>query len=173
MNEFEINKLINDKDAVDTKIKEFIQRKVLFKQKISKQEIQGHILKAEHNSRFVSTIIEKEYFDWAITGCYYSVYHSALALIQSKGFTSKNHFATLCVLIKEFYDNELSKYHIEIFSNLLDYEEILFYVESKNKREEASYSSKIIFDKNYVEELRVNTALFLSKAKDILRDFID
>ena len=98
-----------------------------------------------------------------MTGCYYTCYHAALALIQTKGYTSKNHLATLCVIIKEFYRKELTKEDIEILSNFMDYEDILFYVETKNKREDATYSTKTLFDKKEIERLRIQAALFVNK----------
>ena len=94
----------------------------------------------------------------------------ALALIQTKGYTSKNHLATLCILIKEFYKKELSKEDIELLFSFLDYEDILFYVETKNKREDATYSTKTLFDKKDVEKLRIQATMFVNKIKDILSE---
>ena len=107
MKEYDIQKLINNPKIVNEKIKELMKKELLFKQDVDKEEINGHILKAEHNLRFVADIIQNKYFDWSLTGCYYSCYHAALALIQTKGYTSKNHLATICIIIKEFYKKEL------------------------------------------------------------------
>ncbi len=52
----------------------------------------------------------------------------------------------------------------------LDYQEMVFYVQSKEKREDASYSTKIKFDKPLVNELRIKAALFVDKAKQINRE---
>jgi len=170
MREYDLQKLINNPAIVDEKIKELMEKKLLFKQEVDKEEMKGHLLKAEHNLRFVSTIAKEKFFDWALTGCYYSCYHAALALIQSKGYTSKNHLATLCVIIKEFYKKELTKEDLEILSNFLDYEDVLFYVETKNKREDATYSTKTRFDKKEVERLRIQATMFVNKIKDILKE---
>jgi uncharacterized protein (UPF0332 family) len=91
-----------------------------------------------------------------------------LALIMTKGYSSKNHLATLCVLIKDFYKKDLTKEDIETLSNLLDYQDVLFYVESKNKREDATYSTKIKFSRQEVEQLRIKSNLFVAKIKNIL-----
>ncbi|NQV09360.1 HEPN domain-containing protein [Candidatus Woesearchaeota archaeon] len=168
MKEYDIQRLINNPEMVEEKLNEFIRDKSLFKQEVDKEEIRGHLLKSEHNLRFVAEIASKKFFDWAITGCYYSCYHAALALIQTKSYTSKNHLATLCVIIKEFYKKELSKEDIEILSKFLDYEDVLFYVESKNKRENATYSTKTLFDKKEVEMLRIQATMFVNKIKEIL-----
>jgi len=45
---------------------------------------------------------------------------------------------------------------------------LLFYVESKNKREDATYSTKSKFDKNEVEKLRIKAILLVAKFKSIL-----
>jgi len=170
MKEYDFQKLINNPEIIEEKIKEFMERNVLVKQEIDKEEIKGHILKAENNLRFITTIAKEKFFDWALTGCYYTCYHAALALIQSKGYTSKNHLATLYVIIKKFYKKELTKEDIEILSNFLDYEDILFYVETKNKREDATYSTKTLFNKEEVEKLRIQTTMFVNKIKDILKN---
>ncbi|RME55056.1 HEPN domain-containing protein [Candidatus Woesearchaeota archaeon] len=172
MREYDLQKLINNPEIVDKKIKELMEKKLLFKQEVDKEEMMGYLLKAEHNLRFVLKIIKENFFDWALTGCYYSCYHAALALIQSKGYTSKNHLATLCVIIKEFYKKELTKEDVEILSNFLDYEDVLFYVETKHKREDATYSTKTHFDKNEVERLRMQATMFVNKIKDVLKEVI-
>src|SRR3989338_10266089 len=168
MKEYDLQKLINNPTIVDEKIKELIKKKLLFKQDVDKEEVKGHILKAEHNLRFVADIAQKKYFDWSLTGCYYTCYHAALALIMTKSYTSKNHLATLCIIIKEFYKKDLTKEDIETLSNLLDYQDVLFYVESKNKREDATYSTKIKFSNQEAEQLRIKSNLFVAKIKAIL-----
>lgn len=101
--------------------------------------------------------------------CYYAIYHSALALILSKKFHSKNHDATICVLIKEFYNKELTKEDINIL-NMLDIQDVLFYAEAKNKREDANYSTKTKFDSSEVETIKLKTRLFVNKAVSILKN---
>ena len=168
MKEYDLQKLINNPEIVEEKIRALIDEKLLFKQEVDKEEIKGHILKAENNLRFIKTVVEDKFFDWALTGCYYACYHAALALVQTKRYTSKNHLATLCVIIKEFYNKKLTREDIELLSNLLDYEDILFYIETKNKREDATYSTKTLFDPKEVERLRIQAAMIVNKVKDIL-----
>lgn len=168
MKEYDLNQLLNNNIIVETKIKEFFDKKILKKQAVDLEEIKGHILKAEHNLRFVLENVKIGFFDWAITGCYYACYHAALGLILTRGYSSKNHAATLCILIKEFHKKELSKEDIEILSNFIDYQDLLFYVESKNKREDATYSTKFGFDKKEAEQLRIKAVMFVSKIKSLL-----
>lgn len=167
MKEYDLNQLLNEPKKVEELINSLLQKKLIQKQAPDKAEIEGHLLKANHNLRFVSQT-KAEFYDWAVTGCYYACYHSALALIMTKSYFSKNHLATLCLLIKHFYQKELNKEDFEIFSRFLDYQDILFYVESKNRREDAAYSTKIIFQKNEVNQLKIKAALFVDKIHQII-----
>jgi uncharacterized protein (UPF0332 family) len=168
MNIYELNRLLDNKELIDAKIKECIDKNNLVIQNVSVSKIEGHIQKSEHNLEFVHENINLGFLDWAIAGCYYACYHAALSLIMSKGYFSRNHLATLYILIKEFYDKGLDLDDVKILSELLDYHDVLFYVESKNKREDATYSSKIFFDKDDVELLNLKSKLFISKVKALL-----
>lgn len=171
MKQFDLDNLIENKQLVEQKLIEFREKDILKNQPIDEMEVQGHIQKSEHNLRFIQDNLKLGYFDWCLTGCYYTVYHSALALLIRRGFTSKNHYATLCVLIKEYYNNGISKEDILLIDRFfLDYQDLTFYVESKNKREEATYSTKRMFDKKLVELLRIKAALFVDKVKGILNN---
>ena len=169
MNEEQLKKILNNPKIVDKKIEFYIKKKVLVKQEFEEAEMKGHIEKAEHNSNFIQDTLKQDYTDWAIVGCYYASYHIALALLLKKGFASKNHDATLCILIKHYYQNGLSREDIELINKTyLDNNDILFYVQSKNERENASYSSQIAFDKKLVSDLRLKTLLFVNKGKEII-----
>lgn len=166
---YDLDRLMTDTQLLEQKLENFELERILRRQSADGVEIRGHIEKAEHNLRFVQDNLGLGYLDWCITGCYYAVYHAALALILTKGYSSKNHQATLCILIKEYYRHGMNQDDIYLVNNFfLDYQDLLFYVESKNKREEASYSSTRVFDKKLVEGLRIKAILFVNKAKDIL-----
>lgn len=53
---------------------------------------------------------------------------------------------------------------------MLDYQDVLFYIESKDKREDATYSTKLKFNQSEAEQLRVKAVLFINKIKLILKD---
>jgi len=168
MNLYELNLYLNDEEKLNNKIKELIRQETIKRQDLDEDEIRGHIMKSEHNLKFVTDNIKLKYFDWAINGCYYASYHSALALILTKNYSSKNHLATLLILIKEFYKKGLNKQEIEDLVKLLDYQDILFYVESKDKREKATYTTRTTYDKKEVEEIKLKSSLFVSKIKNML-----
>ncbi|HLC47362.1 MAG TPA: HEPN domain-containing protein [Candidatus Nanoarchaeia archaeon] len=171
MKEYDLNLLIKNGQVVDERMQEFAQKDMLKKQNPDEEEIQGHIEKAEHNLEFVKDNLRLGYHDWCITGCYYASYHIVLALIMTRGYTSKNHLATLCTLIKEFYNNGIEREDLEMIDSLfIDYQDLIFYVESKNKREDATYSSKRLYDKSMVESLRIKATLFVDKVKGIIKN---
>jgi len=165
MDERDLKRLLEDKEYLKKKILFHQENNTLF-QSDSTFEIKGHLDKARHNLSFLKEI-KSEYNDWMLVACYYAAYHAALALILSKKYFSKNHDATLCILIKEFYSMELSKEDIMLL-NMFDTQDLLFYVESKQNREEASYSTKTKFDDKKVNNLKIKTTLFVNKAQKII-----
>lgn len=163
MNEHELKKLLENNSEVDIRINEHLKKQRLFRQQPDMNEIEGHIAKSKHNLNFAD---DTKYSDWVLVGCYYAAYHMALALIMTKGYYSKNHDATLCVLVRHFHllQDEL----ILLNSIALDTQDILFYVEAKNKREEASYLTQTSFDKNTINSIKLKTILFINKANEII-----
>lgn len=141
------------------------------KQEVEIQElVQGHIDKADHNLKFVKSTLElKEFNDWAIVSAYYSIYHASLALCALKGYSTKDHLATLLILIKEFYQKELNKEEIEMVSKTtIEKEEVLYYIEAKAERKKASYSTKIVFDEKEADTIQKKAISFVNKVKDII-----
>ena len=75
----------------------YVKKGMLIK---SKREENLYFKKSEHNLNFANWLKDKpieklrrlfddSFYDWVIVGCYYTIYHSALALITKKGFSSK------------------------------------------------------------------------------------
>ncbi len=135
-----------------------------------KELVEGHINKANHNLKFVKSTLElKEFNDWAIVSAYYSIYHASLALCALKGYSTKDHLATLLILIKDFYQKELDKEEIEMVQKTtIEKEEVLYYIEAKAERKKASYSTKILFDEKEAEILQKKAISFVNKVKEII-----
>jgi len=135
-----------------------------------KELVQGHLEKANHNLKFVkSTMDLKDFNDWAIVSTYYSIYHASLALCALKGYSTKDHNATLLILIKEFYQKGLEKAEIEMINKTtVEKEDVLYYVQARTQRNKASYSTSKIFDASEVESLRKLAINFVNKAKEII-----
>jgi len=171
MNNIELIKLLGNQKKLDDKIEFYLKKGMLVKQEIIESEIKGHIQKSEHNINFVQDISFENYSDWAVVGCYYASYHIAIALALKKGFVSKNHDATLCILIKYYYKKYLDGKDLEMFNEIyLNNKDILFYADSKKEREKASYSTQTIFNKENVLDLKKNTLMFVNKCKEILEE---
>jgi uncharacterized protein (UPF0332 family) len=168
MRERELKELVSDKGLLDRRIEEYMERRELLRVQSAKAEIEGHLAKAKHNLLFAKKSNEIGFPDWSIVGSYYACYHAALSLIMTRDYYSKNHMATLYILIKEFYGKVLDIDDMQTINTLLDYEDVLFYVEAKQKREDASYATARRFAPADAESLRVKASLFVSKILAIL-----
>lgn len=169
MNLKELNLIIKNKSLLRKRLEFFSKKRIIQRVPLDKAEVLGHIEKAEHNLNFVKDNLNLGYGDWCVTGCYYAVYHAALALILSKGIYSKNHDATLCLLIKEYFNKGINQEDIFLINEFfIDYLDLVVYVQAKDKREDATYSTKYKFDKESVEDLRIKAIAFVNKCKTIL-----
>jgi len=161
--------LIKNEQELNKEIEFHLSKKNLAKIEKDIFAIKGHLQKAQHNLEFINDLNEDKYPDWVLVGCYYAVYQSALALLINKGFFSKNHDATLCILIKEYLKKELSEDDINLLNNSqLRNEDLLIYINSKAEREKASYSTQILFDKKTVVEFKKKAIIFVNKCGGIL-----
>ena len=161
---------LEDESRRESDFQEYMRSWKIRKENETKELVLGHLEKADHNLKFTKAILGlKEYNDWAVVGAYYSMYQASLALCAFRGYSTKDHNATLLVLIKEFYHNGLEKEEIESVGNIgIEKEEVLHYTEAKAERKNAAYSTKIIFDKSEAEMLRIKAINFVNKAKDII-----
>ena len=161
-----IDELIKNKKTLDEIYNFYIKKKIIIKKDSDLSK--AHIAKSNSNMEFVDFLLKNNKFlDWCIVGLYYAVYHASLALLSRKGFSSKNHNATLCFLIKNFSD--FSKEEIELIDNLrISREEIEFYSGLKEERGKASYSTTLLFKREDVEEFREKSISLINKIKAIL-----
>lgn len=134
----------------------------------AKDLVKAHLEKSKHNLGLVNLLIENgKYNDWIIVSLYYALYHSCLALLANKGYSSKNHTATLLFLIKNYSD--FSCEEVEMIEELsISKSDAEFYTDLKQERHNASYSTKNIFTKDKVTELRKKTISFINKVEAIL-----
>ncbi|MCK5283305.1 MAG: HEPN domain-containing protein [Nanoarchaeota archaeon] len=161
---------LEDEEKRDADFQKYLASKKIKKETETKELVQGHIEKADHNLKFVkSTLDLKEFNDWAIVSAYYTIYHASLALCSLKGYSTKDHSATLLILIKEFYNQGLDEDEIEMISSTtIEKEEVLYYIEARSKRTKASYSTQKIFDRKEAESIRLKAIAFVNKVKEII-----
>ena len=164
---------MEDESKRENDFKSYLASNKIRKESEIKNLVLGHIQKANHNLKFSKYIFDtNEFNDWVIVGAYYAIYQASLALCALKGFTSKDHSATLLILIKEFYKKGLNKEDINIIGNInLEKEDVLNYIESRRKRKEASYSTQSLFNKEDVDKLRLNAIMFVNKIKYIIDSY--
>jgi len=161
-----IEELVADKKKLDEAYNLYIKKKLL--KKSDSNLSKAHLFKSDSNMEFVDFLLKNDKFpDWCIVGLYYSVYHASLALLSHKGYSSKDHNATLCFIIKNF--SEFSKEDMELIDNLqIKKDEIEFYSSLKEERRKASYSTSLLFDKTTINDFRKSSIQLINKIKAII-----
>src|SRR3989338_4542379 len=139
-----IDKLFSDKEYLEKEINFFVTKKQIKKIENNKELVNAHVKKSRHNLEFYK--LNKEYSkfnDWLIVTLYYSLYHSALALITNRNYSSKNHYATIIILIKEY---GITKDEVKLMDELLiSKEDAELYTNLKDDRHDGSYATNIKF----------------------------
>jgi uncharacterized protein (UPF0332 family) len=98
--------------------------------------------------------IERKKFKWATIQGYYSMFHSARALLFEKGYREKSHYALL-VAIRELYRNAIEH------SLIRDFEHCMYL------RQEADYGLK--FSENGAMDVIETAERFLERTAAILK----
>lgn len=133
--------------------KRFVEERKLIRisvdRKLILKEIEGAISDLEEAKDSLS----RKKFKWAIIQGYYSMFHAARALVYSKGFREKSHYALL-VALRELFKNQLESELIENFE------------EAMSLREEADYG--LVFSEEGATSIVNNAGKFLNKVKEIL-----
>ncbi|MFH1072441.1 MAG: HEPN domain-containing protein [Nanoarchaeota archaeon] len=170
MRQEDFHELFTNPGQISEKIRQWQKKRIIKSHPPEHSVVLGHLQKSSHNLQFVNDVRKLGYADWAITGCYYALYHAALALIVKKGFMSKSHDATLLLLIRHYYRKGITEQDINL-ANILyfTHQEMTFYLDARIKREKASYSSSWIFDAGLVSSMQKETIAFIDKAKQILK----
>lgn len=162
-----IEKLFSNKEYLQKELQFFLTKKQIKKIEENKELVIAYLKKARHNFSFYKLNKENHnYHDWLIVTLYYSLYHCALALITHKNYSSKNHYATILILINEYaisieealLINELSinKQDAELYTNL------------KTDRHDASYATETKFTKDKILNYEQKVANFINKAEEII-----
>ncbi len=173
--------LLKDKNLCKQWVDSYMGRKVL-KETTLKPDI--FLKKAKHNLDFANWVYgkhEKEikslfkdnnFYDWVICACYYSIYHSTLALMAQEKMSSKSHTATLCAVIYFYYHNQrvLEKEHIQLISASIEREDVEIINRAKSLRERASYNASETFEQTLADKSKNNAIKFLTKVQEILEN---
>lgn len=164
-----LTRLFTDTNFLEQEINFFLTKNHLRTIPENKSLITAHLDKAKHNLEFYK--LNKDYdkfLDWLIVTLYYATYHCALALLTKKKYASKNHYATLLILIKEY---NISKDEAEFIRELsISREDAEFYTALKKDRHNASYSTHLLFDKNKIKQYENKVIDFINKTEEILEN---
>ena len=128
----------------------------------------------EHKYSIGEKLPNKTFYDWCITIYYYSIYHTALALLTKLRYSSKNHLATIATLTLFYYhrENILEKEDIEFIIREINLqkEDIDLLISSKDLREKACYNPDEKFVLEQAKNLQERTAIFVNKVKTLLEN---
>lgn len=167
----DIDKFFDDKIALENELNFFTSKKQVQRIEENKELVSSFMKKAKHNMEFYKlNKFQNKFNDWLIVILYYSLYHSALALITNKKYYSKNHYATILILISEY---GISKEEANLINNLsINKEDAELYTNLKTDRHYASYQTNKIFSKNIVDSYEQQVLEFIQKAEEIISDDI-
>ena len=163
----DINKLFEDRKYLEEELKFFTAKKHIRKITKNAELVQSHLKKARHNLEFYQLNKEhKKFNDWLIVTLYYSLYHCALALITNKQYASKNHYATILILIKEY---AITKDEAILLHELsINKEDAELYTHLKDDRHDASYATNIKFSQETINDYENQVLDFMNKAEELI-----
>ena len=81
--------------------------------------IKSHVDKADHNLIVMTDLDKLGHSDWVVITAYYSMYHSAMAVLSKIGLDSKDHATTVAVL-EYFFGKKIDKSLLDRFNELRD-----------------------------------------------------
>jgi uncharacterized protein (UPF0332 family) len=164
----DIDRLFEDRDYLQKEILFFTGKKHIKIIKENLDLVTSHLEKAKHNLEFYQ--LNKGYHkfnDWLIVVLYYALYHSALSLITKKRYTSKNHYATILILIKEY---SVTKEEVELLNELsINKEDAELYTQLKDDRHDASYTTDINFDNQTIQNYEKRVNEFINKSEELIQ----
>lgn len=138
---------------MSSEFERLIEERRLIRFKAGKALILKEMREAEADLIEAKDSLERRRFKWATIQGYYSVFHVSRALVYSKGFREKSHYALL-VALRNLLAKEVGTRIIEGFGD------------SMRLREEADYG--LTFSKAGATETIETAEAFLKKAKEIL-----
>ena len=162
-----INRLFKDEKLLKKELNFFLSKKHIRRIEFNPQLVQSHLKKARHNLKFYKQNKDSSQFnDWLIVILYYSLYHCALALITNKQFSSKNHYATILILIEEY---KITKDEAELLNELsINKDDAELYTNLKEDRHSASYVTDIKFNKDKINNYEYKVIDFINKSEGLI-----
>lgn len=139
---------------VNPEIQRLVNERKLIKAQISSDMISKETAAAEADLSDAQDSLQNNKFKWATIQGYYSMFHSARALLYSKGFREKSHFA-LFLALRALFQNEVEDSLIRQFE------------ECMSLRQEADYG--LNFSENGALDAIDGAEKLLARSKEILK----
>jgi len=136
-----------------SRFKRFVGQRKLIKIGVDRKLVIKEVDAAVSDLEEAKDSLSRERLKWATIQGYYSMFHAARALVYSKGFREKSHYALLVAL------RELFKYELEL-------ELIQSFEDAMSLREEADYG--LVFSKEGATSVVNGAEKFLNKVREIL-----
>jgi len=118
-----------------------------------------HIEKAKHNLLAADYNIKGGFDDWAVSQCYYAMYHGLLAILFKFGYESKNHECTVNT-VEYLIETKIIDFDIEDIVFIRTAEQMKTQ-DAKSLREEFQYGTKTNVNKEILNNL-------VKRAKEIV-----
>jgi uncharacterized protein (UPF0332 family) len=139
---------------VSFKFKQLLEERRLTRIKPDRKLVLKEIEGAKSDLETARKSLQDGNFKWAIIQGYYSIFHAARALLYSKGFREKSHYALL-IAVQELFRDELESSLVQGFEDAM------------NLRQTADYG--LTFSKEGAINVIETAENFLLKTKEILR----
>jgi len=140
---------------VSPRIRRLLEERRLVRTRISRNRVIKEMDGARYDLERAQKSLSDGDFKWATVQAYYAMFHSARALLYSRGYREKSHRALLTAIRELFLrSGELDNDHVEDLSNAMDL------------REEADYG--MTFSETNAGEVVGNAMNFIQRIEEIL-----
>jgi len=164
----DISQLFLEKKLLEDKYDFFIRKGLIRHIGDNEDLVVAHLEKAKHNMLFFEkNINDSQFNDWLIVTLYYALYHAVLALIVKKGYSSKNHTASLVFLIKHY--SQLKDDIFLVHELSIKKEDAELYTKLKEDRHKASYESKANFTDRNIYKYKQKVKDFIQKTEELIQ----
>jgi uncharacterized protein (UPF0332 family) len=140
--------------GMSLKLRQLLEERRLIRIKPDRKLVLKEIEGAKSDLETARKSFSDGIFKWATIQGYYSIFHAARALLYSKGFREKSHYALL-IAVQELFSDELERSLIQGFEDAM------------NLRQTADYG--LTFSEEGAIDVVETAEKFLLKANEILK----
>jgi len=141
-------------NGLSPELQKLLEDRKLMRIRPDRKLVLKEIVAAKSDLKDAKESIERKKFKWATIQGYYSMFHSARALLFERGYREKSHYALL-VAIRELYSNDIEH------SLIMEFEHGMYL------RQEADYGLK--FSEGGASDVIETAEKLLKRARTILK----